>query len=101
MVEWSEACDQAQIPWAPVNTMDDLFDDEHLKAVGFFEQSKHPSEGDTIVPRPPINFSKTPSAIHRHAPRHGEQSDEVLREAGFGDREIESLYASGAVCWEA
>ena len=98
VAEWSEACDQAQIPWAPVNTMDDLFDDEHLKAVGFFEHTNHPSEGHTIVPRPPINFSKTPSAIRRQAPRHGEQSDEVLREAGFDDNEISELYATGAVC---
>ena len=97
VAEWSEACNEAQIPWAPINTMDDLFGDEHLNAVDFFERSHHPSEGDTIVPGPPVKFKKTPSSIHRHAPRHGEHSDEVLREAGFDEREIRELHASGAV----
>lgn len=97
VAEWTEACDNAQIPWAPVNSLDDLFGDEHLNAVGFFERSEHPSEGDTIVPGPPFNFSKTPSSIRRHAPRHGEHSDELLREVGFDDDEIRRLHASGAV----
>ena len=65
--EWATQCEQAQIPWAPVNTMDDLFDDEHLNAVGFFERTEHVSEGRTIVPKLPLNFSKTPTSIHRHA----------------------------------
>ena len=33
----------------------------------------------------------------RRAPRIGEHNDEVLKELGFGDNEIQSLRASGAI----
>ena len=35
--------------------------------------------------------------MRRHAPRLGEHSREVLREAGLGDGEIAELVASGVV----
>ena len=41
-------------------------------------------------------WSGTPLSIHRHAPRLGEHSREVLREAGYSDTEVERLVAAGA-----
>jgi crotonobetainyl-CoA:carnitine CoA-transferase CaiB-like acyl-CoA transferase len=36
-------------------------------------------------------------AIAREAPRQGEQSREILREAGYADEAIEALIAAGVV----
>jgi crotonobetainyl-CoA:carnitine CoA-transferase CaiB-like acyl-CoA transferase len=97
VAQWSELCEARQIPWAPVNSLDDLFDDEHLRSVDFFARTSHPSEGDTVLAKLPLNFSATPTSIHRHAPRPGEHNEEVLRELGFSDDELHALRQSGAL----
>lgn len=97
VAEWSEACEKAQIPWAPVHTLDDLFGDAHLDAGQFFHRSRHPSEGDTVLTTPPAKFSVTPSSIHRHAPHAGEHSIELLQEIGLADDRIQELCETGAV----
>ena len=48
------------------------------------------------LPAFPANFSATPADIRRHAPRLGEHSEEVLREAGCSADDIEALLRSGA-----
>ena len=66
--DWMALLPDADIPCSPVNSIDDLLDDEHLRAVGFFEQSQHPSEGVVVTTRPPIHFSQTPCSIDSLAP---------------------------------
>lgn len=94
---WLDLCDEWQIPAMPIVDIDDLMDDEHLKAVGMFETHQHPTEGETVLVRSPVNFSKSPSSIRRHAPRYGEHGPEVLRELGYDEDTIAALTASGAV----
>jgi len=94
---WLDLCDEWQIPAMPIVDIDDLMADEHLKAVGMFETHQHPTEGETVLVRPPVNFSKSPSSIRRHAPRYGEHGPEVLRELGYDEGAIAALSASGAL----
>ncbi len=94
--EWLEFCDGHNIPCAPVLDLQDMFEDPHLKQTGFFQTAKHPSEGEYKVIGFPTRFSKTPMALHRHAPRAGEQSREILAEAGFSEAEIQALLDAGA-----
>ena len=78
--EWIAILKPRSVPVGVVNRLDDLQDDEHLKAVGFFERYEHPQAGAYYSVKPPVRFSKTPSNIRRHAPRLGEHTDEVLAE---------------------
>ncbi|HRX89550.1 MAG TPA: hypothetical protein P5528_08890, partial [Steroidobacteraceae bacterium] len=55
-----------------------------------------PTEGRLRMPSLPVNFGATPADIRRHAPRLGEHSVEVLREAGLTDAAIEQLRKAGA-----
>ncbi|HEY4636905.1 MAG TPA: CoA transferase, partial [Burkholderiales bacterium] len=41
-------------------------------------------------------WSETPPAYRRHAPRLGEHTREVLREAGYDDAQIDAMVKSGA-----
>jgi len=45
----------------------------------------------------PVKFSEFQFAIERHAPARGEHTEEVLREFGYGDAEIEALRRNGAI----
>jgi crotonobetainyl-CoA:carnitine CoA-transferase CaiB-like acyl-CoA transferase len=95
--QWVAICEAEQIPAMAVSDLDDLMDDVHLKAVGMFEKHHHPSEGDTILVRPPVKFSKTPGAIRSPAPHFGEHNTEVLRELGYDEATIAEMAASGAI----
>ncbi len=94
--DWLALLEDADIPSMPMHSPETLFDDPHLRAVDFFQTFEHPSEGGVVQMRPPVAFSKTPGAIRRQAPRAGEHSAEVLREAGLEEEEIRALLDSGA-----
>ncbi len=83
--EWIERCDRMSIPCMPVLSLQDLPDDEHLKAVGMFGQAEHPSEGRYKTIRNPVTFSSGEFRVRRHAPRLGEHTTEILREIGVRD----------------
>lgn len=91
--EWVAFCDSVSIPCMPVLGLEDLPEDAHLKAVGFFATAEHPSEGRYRTMRRPVSFSGSRFTIRRHAPRHGEHTAEVLAEAGLDPSEIAALSA--------
>jgi len=93
--EWLKLLKEADIPVAPVNSIDDVIDDPHLAEAGFFRMMDHPTEGRLRVMATPSSWSATPPGELRPAPRLGEHSAEVLREAGYGDAEIEAMVKSG------
>jgi crotonobetainyl-CoA:carnitine CoA-transferase CaiB-like acyl-CoA transferase len=76
--EWLEICHAGDIPACPVNTMEDLIEDPHLKAVEFFQQIEHPTEGRLQTCRFPIRFGRSPASIVRLAPNLGEHNHEIL-----------------------
>ena len=76
--EWLKVLHEIDIPACPVNSIGDLFDDPHLKAVHFFEEMDHPTEETVIVCRHPVLFSRTPASVRRLAPNLGEHTAEVL-----------------------
>lgn len=88
-----ERCD---IPCAPMNDLDALIDDPHLAAVEFFQTRPHPTEGRIRYNGIPSRWNGAALKITRHAPRLGEHSLAVLKEAGISAEEIAALLASGA-----
>ena len=94
--EWLNILKEHDIPVGPVHDLDELIDDPHLNAVGFFEDMEHPTEGALRMVGVPSRWSDSPAAITRPTPNLGEHSAEVLREAGYTQQEIDKLFASGA-----
>ena len=94
--EWLELLEQADIPCMPMHTLDSLLEDPHLRQVGFFETLEHPTEGRIINMGVPVSWSVSPGGTFRHAPRLGEHTEEVLREAGYSEQQIAALLEEGA-----
>ncbi|MGO4395824.1 CaiB/BaiF CoA transferase family protein [Variovorax sp. M-6] len=92
--DWQRELDAAQIPAMRVNTKEMLLESEQLQATGFWKMVEHPSEGMLRMTDPPIRFSASPSSIRRTPPRLGEQSVEILTEAGYPAARIEKLLQS-------
>lgn len=95
--EWIALLRERDIPCMPMHNLDGVLNDPHLQAVDFFEALEHPSEGRVRAMRVTSRWSDADLSIYRHAPRAGEQSVEVLREAGFGQDRIDKLLSSRAI----
>lgn len=78
--EWLELLGAAGIPAMRVNSLEDLFDDPHLRDVGMLTVAEHPSEGGYVRVRPPVKFSARPDPEIQPAPRLGEHNEAVLNE---------------------
>ncbi|MFJ5036303.1 CaiB/BaiF CoA transferase family protein [Streptomyces parvulus] len=94
---WLDAFAAAGIWAGPVYGYADLVQDPQIRHNGTFVTYDHPTEGRVTVPGFPYKFSATPPRIDRGAPLVGEHTREVLTEAGLVEREIEDLFAAGAV----
>ena len=90
-------CESLDIAATRIHTIDELPEHPHLKAVGLFQRSVHPSEGPVVAVRPPTRFARTPAALRLPAPLLGEHTDELLREAGCDDAQIAALKAKKVV----
>lgn len=95
--EWMALFEKLDIPATPIYALDALLEHPHLKAVGLFQETHHPTEGSLREIRPPMKFSATPLSLRRHAPSLGEHTSEVLLEAGFTPEEIARIAATAKV----
>jgi crotonobetainyl-CoA:carnitine CoA-transferase CaiB-like acyl-CoA transferase len=88
--------ERADIPVQRMNTLKDIVEDPHLAAIDYFRKIDHPSEGRIKSMAIPSEWSESKPEYRRHAPRLGEHTREVLREAGYDESAIDALLASGA-----
>lgn len=95
--EWVEIFDRLDVPAMPYHTLDSLMEDPHLHEVGFFQSKDHPTEGRIRNMRLPNKTSFSARREFKPAPKLGQQSVEVLRDAGLSEAQIEALVASGGV----
>jgi crotonobetainyl-CoA:carnitine CoA-transferase CaiB-like acyl-CoA transferase len=95
--EWLELLGDTKVPMMVVNTLNGLIDDPHLVATGFWQEFDHPSEGRVRMSKPPMNFSKTPAEIRILPPLLGQDSIEVLQEAGIAQATIDGMLAAGTL----
>src|SRR3546814_20739879 len=70
------------IPAAPLRTTDELFDNPHLNAVGFFE-TVDTADGPVRFPGIPSWFSQTPGKVAGPTPSLGAHTREVFDELGL------------------
>jgi len=93
--EWIAALEEVDIPVQRMNSLANIVGDPHLAAIGYFREIEHPSEGRIKSMAVPSEWSDSAPAYRRHAPRLGEHTREVLREAGYSEAEIGAMIASG------
>ncbi len=95
--EWIEILHAHDVPAAPLNTLESLMGDPHLRSVGFLSTQMHPSEGEILSIRAPANWSATPPPAPGPAPQLGQDTRDVLSAAGFSTCEIDDLIAAKAI----
>jgi crotonobetainyl-CoA:carnitine CoA-transferase CaiB-like acyl-CoA transferase len=90
--EWITALREElpQVITAPVNTIPDLLEDDHIKEQETIMQKSNSAIGDYFVARPAISFSRTPSEIG-DIPALGSDTDLILESLGYEASEINSF----------
>ena len=95
---WLTALEQATVPCAPVNTLDQVFDDPQIKARGMRIDLPHPVAGSVPGVANPVRFSATPVQYRHAAPELGKHTQDVLHELLDLDAvELTALDAAGVI----
>ena len=92
LAEWETHFANSDACVFPVRPMVGAPDDPHLAARGTFVDV-----GGVRQPAPAPRFSRTPSAHPTPAPAAGADTDAILTDLGYTDREIAHLRTTGAV----
>jgi crotonobetainyl-CoA:carnitine CoA-transferase CaiB-like acyl-CoA transferase len=74
--EWMRLGEEHRVAIMRANTLDEVLEDPHLKAVDFFQLRDLPGEGKWRAMKPPIKFAKTPASIRLDPPKPGASNDE-------------------------
>ena len=97
IAELCERFEVEDVPYARINQREDVPEDPQVKAMQALWHYQHPHAGEVRTPRPPAQFSETPSNIHAHTPLLGEHNAEILESLGFDAAELERLTAEGVL----
>ena len=76
--ELYRAAQEHRIPFAPINTMRSLYENEHLRERQFFTELEQPAIGRLKLPGMPSRYGRSSWAIRRPAPRLGEHNQELF-----------------------
>jgi crotonobetainyl-CoA:carnitine CoA-transferase CaiB-like acyl-CoA transferase len=90
-------CVEHDVPVATAYTAADIFADPHFAARGDLVTVDDPVIGPIRQQAPFPRRAGEPPAAPTGAPRLGEHTDEVLRDAGFSEGEIDALRSRGIV----
>ncbi|MDB5546679.1 MAG: L-carnitine dehydratase/bile acid-inducible protein [Tardiphaga sp.] len=94
LADWRKALDGSGLVFGIVNILDDIPNDQQMKD----NEVLVPFENDTMLTvNSPIWVTGSQKVTPRKPPGVGEHSDEILRGAGYGDEDIATLRAAGAV----
>ena len=92
---WVEKLDAAGVPGGPVYTYDQILADPHIKARHMVVEIDHPKIGRMKSLGLPVKSTGELLAIRHAAPWLGQHTDEVLKEIGYHERDIQALHAEG------
>ena len=95
--EWMAILEKADVPFAPIYTLDEVVRDPQVQHLGMVQTAVHPTRGKVQVLGYPISLSDTPLGPATAPAVLGEHSDEILAEVGYTAEEIRALRDQGVL----
>jgi formyl-CoA transferase len=94
---WVKELNEAGVPCGPIYAIDQMFEDAQVKHLGIAQDVPNAENRHIRLVGQPVTLSRTPNRMVARPPEFGEQTDEVLKEFGFGADEIAGLRAARVV----
>jgi len=95
---WAERLGEAEVPFGPINRIDQVFDDPQSHYRGLKIDLPHSEAESVPTVANPIRFSDTPVSYRYGPPTLGEHSREVLQEwLGLEQSELDTLSSDGVI----
>ncbi|MCD5322849.1 MULTISPECIES: CaiB/BaiF CoA transferase family protein [Pontibacillus] len=88
---WKDLCHKEDVPFGPIQTVDELIQDPQLQAREMFVSAHHPKAGLIKMIGSPLKLSRTPTSLTRHPPEPGEHTAEVLSALGYTQDDLERM----------
>jgi formyl-CoA transferase len=90
--EWLKILNSAEVPCAPVQTVDQVFKAPQVLHREMLVEVEHPTAGTVPMAGIPVKFSATPASVRLPPPLLGQHTEEVLKSwLGMVDKEISEL----------
>ncbi len=95
--EWCQQLRDLDIEVAPVNSLEEAFDDPQVLHRQMVIDVEHPIAGQMRQIGQPFKFSDTPGRVERPAPYIGQHTEAILAEMGYSESEISDLRAAAVI----
>ena len=89
--------DAINIPFSPVRTPSDLFDDPQLNAFGRMMEVRMPDGSSAKLPGTPICFDDEAPGLRLQPPQAGEHTESILTALGYSSEKISELRVAKSV----
>ena len=87
-----EAMEEVRLPAGPILSPQEVLEDPHIAAKGLFQPLEYPGlSAPAPVMRTPVELSETPGEIRSRAPTLAEHTDEIMKELGYSESDIQEL----------
>lgn len=93
--EWIPLLEAQDILVAPIRTTAEALEDPQLQVNELIIEVEHDTLGKMRHVGPPLRLQGTPARAHRAAPLLGEDSQQVLRDTGWSQEEIDAMVERG------
>jgi formyl-CoA transferase len=94
--EAMEILNKYDIPCGPILSMKEIAEESSLRKTGTVVEVDHPTRGKYLTVGNPIKLSDSPTEVKR-SPLLGEHTDEIMKELGYSDAEIQALHSEKVI----
>ncbi|OLO27861.1 formyl-CoA transferase [Alkalihalophilus pseudofirmus] len=96
--ELQQHLDDYGVPVSPINSIEDIFKDDHFKERENIVEVNHPRLGKVKMPGIVPKFSETPGSIRQIAPDLGEHTEDILKDLlEMDDEQVQQLRKNNVI----